>query len=581
MAGHYSGMVYNCKEETEQMNKTKTSIYKKQPAGSHTTGNGTVSRSSMIKARFNERFFSPKDSCPWNGVKKNIVVIGSGIGGMASAALFAKAGHKVSVLEMNDSQIGGHGRCLTLEGMKYSMGPQYVWEFNDGERGDRFLKFLGLKDSNPFMLMERDGFERVFIGSRNDYDNNSYFVNFRVPLGLDNFRKELAAMFPEEAESLNSLFNDMTAIFNTYKSFFSRQNDSDSYIFLAAKFLLSGEANFALKMKMAQVLFMSVKDWFDQYKISSIPRRILYGHGGIFAESESEMSALAYIIGTGNYHKGARYPEKGFHFFFESLISSIRANGGSVETGKKVVQLVTRKNTITKAVCSDGTEYPCDAVFSDISPRLTWSLMGKSTASFKYLPSHSIPTICIGLKKGLDSIAAMKGRNYWWQDGKEVNYNDPDITTPPKMLFVCSPTANKYGAAAKKNNDALVVFCPGNYNQENKIYSRGPEAVRKFKEKLAADIVEILDRNMFPGLKSKLLFAEVVSSIDIKTETGGEMGNAYGRRLSVKEILKGQIEEIGCPGNLYNVSATKNSPGIAGGIGTASTLLEELTGITI
>jgi hypothetical protein len=207
--------------------------------------------------------------------------------------------------------------------------------------------------------------------------------------------------------------------------------------------------------------------------------------------------------------------------------------------------------------------------------------MGKSTASFKYLPSHSIPTICIGLKKGLDSIAAMKGRNYWWQDGNEINYDDPDVTAPPRMLFVCSPTANKYGAAAKKHNDALVVFCPGNYNQENKIYTKGPEAVRRFKEKLAADIVDILDRNMFPGLKSKLLFAEVVSSIDIKAETGGEMGNAYGRRLSVKEILKGQIEETGCPGNLYNVSATKNSPGIAGGIGTASTLLEELTGITI
>jgi phytoene dehydrogenase-like protein len=71
------------------------------------------------------------------------VVIGSGIGGMASAALFAKTGHHVTVLEMNDSQIGGHGRLLTLDGMKYSMGPQYVWEFNDGERGDRFLSFLG------------------------------------------------------------------------------------------------------------------------------------------------------------------------------------------------------------------------------------------------------------------------------------------------------------------------------------------------------------------------------------------------------------------------------------------------------
>ncbi len=293
------------------------------------------------------------------------------------------------------------------------------------------------------------------------------------------------------------------------------------------------------------------------------------------------MSALAYIIGTGNYHKGARYPKKGFHFFFESLVSSIEKNGGSVETGKKVIQLVTKKNNITSAVCSDGSEYPCDVVFSDISPRLTCALLGKSTAKFKYLPSHSIPTICIGLKKGLGSIAAMKGRNYWWQSGTEVNYNGPDVTAPPKMLFVCSPTANKYGAAAKSNMDALTVFCPGNYHQEKEIHAKGSESTRRYKEKLAADIVDILDRNMFPGLKARLLFTEVVSSLDIKAQTNGEMGNAYGRRLSVKEILKGQIEEDGSPDNLYNVSATKNSPGIAGGIGTATVLLEELTGIII
>ncbi|HOP65273.1 MAG TPA: NAD(P)/FAD-dependent oxidoreductase [Spirochaetota bacterium] len=512
--------------------------------------------------------------------QKSIVVIGSGIGGMASAALFARAGHIVTVLEMNGEHIGGHGRWLTFQGIKFSMGPQYVWEFNEGERGDRFLQFLGIKSSNPFLLMERDGFERVFIGDKND-NANSYFLNFRVPLGLDNFRKELVAMFPEETDNLNRLFSDMAEIFNAYRSFFTGRNDTDSYIFLAAKFLLSGDADLPVKMKMGRVLFLSLREWFDRYKISSLARRILYAHGGIFAESESEMSALAYIIGTGNYHRGARYPQKGFHHLFGSLVSVIRKNGGTVETGKRVVRLAAEKNSVTTAICSDGTEYRCDYVFSDISPRLTYELLGKSTASFKYLPSHSIPAICIGLKKGLESIETMKGRNYWWQKGTEVNYNNPEITAPPEMLFVCSPTANRYGAAAKIKKDGLVVFCPGNYNQEKEIYSKGTASIKRFKEKLASDIVDILDRNIFPGLKSKLLFAEVVSSIDIETDTGGEMGNAYGRRLSVKEILKGTIDEKNCPVNLFNVSATKNSPGIAGGIATASALLEELTDIVI
>lgn len=293
------------------------------------------------------------------------------------------------------------------------------------------------------------------------------------------------------------------------------------------------------------------------------------------------MSAIAYIIGTGNYHTGAWYPEKGFAHFFDSLSSVIRKNGGSVETGKKVVRLETKDNRVAKVICEDGSSYECDFVFSDISPRLTYALLGRGTEFYDYIPSHSIPTCCIGIEGGLQSIADMKGRNYWWQDGNEVDYQNPDITAPPRMLFIASSSANSFGKAKENKNDSLVAFCPGNYHQEKMIYEAGVEAIQKFKTKLADDIVDILEKNVFPGIKSKLLFTEILSSMDIQKDTGGELGNAYGRRMTVKEILKGAINEKDCPQNLYNVSATKNAPGIAAGIFTAGLLLYELTGIEI
>ena len=87
--------------------------------------------------------------------------------------------------------------------MKYSMGPQYVWEFGDGMIGDRFLRFLNIKESNPFIPMAPDGFERLFIGKKNT-SGNYFCVDFKVPQGLENFRKELTALFPDEDRQTQS-----------------------------------------------------------------------------------------------------------------------------------------------------------------------------------------------------------------------------------------------------------------------------------------------------------------------------------------------------------------------------------------
>ncbi len=534
-------------------------------------------RLKEIREQLSIPLFRRREQALWDTGPKRILVIGSGIGGMAAGALFARIGHHVTVLEQNTDHIGGHGRCPIFGGLRFSMGPQYVWEFGEGRLGDRFLQFLGLREAVPFVPMNPQGFERIFIGDRNP-GKNRCLVDFRVPLGLENFRRTAQEMFPEERGNLDAIFDDMSAIFETYKSFLRKNDASEGRFLLATKFLLTGRVPMSMKLKLGRTIYMPLNAFFDQYQINILLRRILYGHGGIFAENESAMSAIAYIVGTGNYHEGAWYPEKGFFHFFDALASVISEAGGSVNVGKRVIRLDTKDHLATRAVCADGSDYPCDVVFSDISPRLTAALLGSPSEEFDYSPSHSIMTCCIGVRARLPGIDDMRGTNYWWQDGCEVEYHEPDVTAPPRMLFIGSPTANGFGRTGGATDDALVVYCPGNYMQEKEIYDKGPAAVAGFKEKLADDIIGILERNVFPGIAARRRFTEIISSLDCRAQTFGEMGNAYGRRLTVEEILKGAIREENCPANLYNVSATKNSPGIAAGIFTAKLLFEELTG---
>ena len=510
------------------------------------------------------------------------MVIGSGIGGMAAAALFAKSGYKVCVLEKHEDFIGGHARNLSFSGLTYSMGPQYVWHFEKDGVGDRFLKYLEIDRENPFLEMKKDGFERIFIGDRK---NNAPvdFIDFSVPAGFDDFSKNMTARFPECKTGIKRLFQDMKTMFELSMMVDRGYGDSSFITFMS--FILSRKYSFFLKLRVIRILFMSLEKFFDSYKISQNARRVLYGHGGIFAENESDLSAIAYILATGNYHKSSHYPKYGFFKLFDSLKQVIEKNGGSVQTGKKAVKLETSGNKVNRVICKDGTVHPCDIVMSNISPRLlAKTLVSVSEKKYSYTPSHSIPACCLGVKRGLGIRQQLAGRNFWWMDGRgEVNYNNPDVTVPPKMLYIASSTANGFGNLAETDEaDSLVVFCPGNYKQEKAIHDKGSEVLKEFKSKLSEEIVEIIDRNVIPGVKKNFLFSHILTSIDIERDTAAELGNAYGRRVSVKEMLKGFLK---LPGegytNLYHVSATANGAGVANGISAAVGLLKKLADISV
>ena len=59
-------------------------------------------------------------------MSKNVIVVGSGFSGLASACFLAKSGNNVVVLEKNSS-LGGRARQFEVEGFTFDMGPSWYW----------------------------------------------------------------------------------------------------------------------------------------------------------------------------------------------------------------------------------------------------------------------------------------------------------------------------------------------------------------------------------------------------------------------------------------------------------------------
>ena len=93
----------------------------------------------------------------------SVVIIGGGIGGLASAALLARAGHAVTLLEAH-SRVGGRAGNWEKDGFRFDTGPSW---YLMPEVFDHFYKLLGTSAEEQLELITLDpGYRVYFEGQR-------------------------------------------------------------------------------------------------------------------------------------------------------------------------------------------------------------------------------------------------------------------------------------------------------------------------------------------------------------------------------------------------------------------------------
>ena len=75
----------------------------------------------------------------------DLLVIGSGIGGLVSALILAKEGRKVCVLEKNN-QFGGNLQTFSRNKLIFDTGVHYIGGLSRGQNLHRFFSYLGIMD---------------------------------------------------------------------------------------------------------------------------------------------------------------------------------------------------------------------------------------------------------------------------------------------------------------------------------------------------------------------------------------------------------------------------------------------------
>ncbi|MGC8913057.1 MAG: NAD(P)-binding protein [Thermoplasmata archaeon] len=122
----------------------------------------------------------------------DVIIVGSGIGGLTCGALLSKRGYKVLVLEQH-YQVGGYCSSFMREGFVFNTGVEDVSGLWEKGPINLLLKELGLKKDDLFV---RNTTRYIFKGREIEVRN------------LEDFIKQFSEMFPAEKNSISAFFDD-------------------------------------------------------------------------------------------------------------------------------------------------------------------------------------------------------------------------------------------------------------------------------------------------------------------------------------------------------------------------------------
>lgn len=222
--------------------------------------------------------------------QKKAVIIGAGFSGLSAAAVLAKQGFQVSVLEKNDQE-GGRARVLSKDGFTFDMGPSWYWMPDVAEQ---FFNRFGHSTSDFFTLKRLDPSYQVIYG-QDDV--------FQVPANYEQLRTAF-----EERETGSAVMLDQFL----KEARFKYETGMDEFIFKPGLSLMEFADWRALKASFRLNLFNSYAAHIRKYFRSPELLRLLEFPVLFLGALPAKIPALYSMMNYADIKLGTWYPMGGF-----------------------------------------------------------------------------------------------------------------------------------------------------------------------------------------------------------------------------------------------------------------------------
>ncbi len=495
----------------------------------------------------------------------DVVVVGAGIGGLTAAALLAKKGIQVLLIEQHYMP-GGCCGSIRRQGITMDVGATVLYGF--GERGYNTHRFVMNELEEDIDMIPREAIYHMHV--------DEYSIIFW--LEFEPFFKQLVELFPDQEKELRHFYD---YLFNLYESTILKNETIVPPTEMSPKENLKALLKNPVGMvKMLSMMSKSAESVFEKFFTD---RKVVDFFDMLtrtfsYVDADECPAVLSITMFADNHIGGAYYPSGSPQMLSNKLERAIERYGGEILYRHLVDEILITDGRAGGVRLANGVEIKADRVVSDAA---IWNLYGKLVRqehikpkrmkwAQDFVPCHSNLMLYIGADaKAIPEDA--RPMEIIIEDPKKVDGHGITVYIPTLIDPAVSPP------------DTCSITITAVSTLEWPRPTDPAYQSEKYKQMKEQEAEKVLDRlkTRFPNLRKHIKSMEIGTPSTIERYTLKSWGNVGGPKQMLGQDMMKRLKARSDWKNLYLVGDSTVMglgvlPATTSGIGAANMVLKDM-----
>jgi all-trans-retinol 13,14-reductase len=470
----------------------------------------------------------------------DVLIVGSGLGGLLSGYILSKEGYSVCIAEKN-AEIGGCLQSFSRNGCIFDTGIHYIGSMEKDQILHRYFKYFGLTDKLRLKKMDEGGFDVINLASNG--------TAYKFAMGADRFVDTLHQKFPQERNSLNAYMKKVQDINGSLNLINLREVDTNNLID-------------------SEYITVNTSDFIRSVTSDRTLQQVLAGNNSIYAGDATKTPLYMHALIQNFFIESAWRFVDGSSQLADILAEGIIERGGEILRGYEAKQFVFEGNDLKYVDFANGERLQAKYFISNIHPATTLNMVH----------SHRIKKAYRNRINNLENTpstfsvyAVLKRDTFPYINANHYYHNSDDVWGTaqyteqewPKGFMLLTPA----GSNCDRYADGLIMMTYMNFADVEKwsdttIEERGGD-YRAFKNAKAERLLDEVGK-IFPGIRNQIQTYYTSTPLTYRDYTGTVNGSIYGVVRDCNNPVESYIPPRTKIPNLFFTGQNINMHGVLG-----------------